>query len=123
MGGYGYKLYEQKCDYCPTFTDCTECMDYVPEDQESWCGFTDAGCALASKIPLDATGYVMFPSQCPSSDQASTSVKAQALRIQSQYLINGFALVGIFSLFYLASMQCQKTILNAEFDEIEQTEI
>jgi len=44
--------------------DCNACLTYVPADNESWCGFSDAGCELASKMSMSATGTVWDPSQC-----------------------------------------------------------
>jgi len=44
---------------------CADCLDYVPDDNESFCGFSDAGCMLAYHMDLDATGAVWFSSECP----------------------------------------------------------
>jgi len=49
---------------------CADCLDYVPEDNESFCGFSDAGCMLAYHMDLDATGAVWVSSDCSADEPA-----------------------------------------------------
>merc|ERR1712012_758283 len=61
---------EETTDPCPGM-DCASCLDYSPEDG-SFCGYSDAGCQLASSMSRDAEGVVTISSMCPSETSAGS---------------------------------------------------
>jgi len=67
--------------------ECAACLDYTPDDGESWCGYSDAGCELASMMKLDSTGVVFSSSNCPIAERALAR-QNKILRKQHSALLN-----------------------------------
>merc|ERR1719350_2497991 len=102
-------------DVCPGL-DCVSCLDYVPEDEESYCGFSDAGCELASTMSMSNTGFVWSSSECPQVAESSLSMSTLAFQGVFVYVL---ALIGLVSIFMVCFKSFNKPTEYAEVREAE----
>merc|ERR1712224_127092 len=69
--------------------------------------------------------YYSAPGMPQESNPWFPDQQAQAFKIQTgtDFLVLGFALIGLVSIIYMATAPCRKTHVQTQFDEIEQTEV